>query len=141
MVSYPLPKFHFRVEWGGNNLSFAEVTGLNIEIEPIEYSDGLNPQPRKMPGKIKYENIVLRRGVFASDNEFFDWLNTVNLNKIERRDLIISLLNEEHEPVMVWNVRNAWPTKVTSTELNAESNESATHTIEVVCEEVSIKVE
>ena len=41
---YPLPRFHFRVEWGGAKISFTEVTGLVMEREKIEYrhSDSKN---------------------------------------------------------------------------------------------------
>lgn len=34
---YPLPKFHFHVEWGDKSISFSEVSGLDIENEVIEY--------------------------------------------------------------------------------------------------------
>ena len=113
-MAYPLPVFHFRVEWGGTLLAFSEVSGLSIEVQSIEYRDGLSPEfsTIKMPGLKKYGNITLKRGVFADDNEYYDWLNAVKMNKPERRDVIISLLNEEHEPVMTWKVVNAWPTKV-----------------------------
>ena len=58
---YPLPVFHFRVEWdGGKNLGFAEVSGLTIETQAIEYRDGnMNEMsPLKMPGIPKYNNIT-----------------------------------------------------------------------------------
>jgi phage tail-like protein len=53
----------------------------------------------------------------------------VALNTIERRDITISLLNESHEPVVIWKVKNAWPSKVTSTDLNASGNETAIETM------------
>lgn len=143
MAEYPLPKFHFQVEWGGSTAAFSEVTGLEVETEMIEYRDGANPEysKQRMPGMQKYSNITMKRGIFAANNEFFDWWNSVTLNKIERRDLTISLLNEEHEPVMVWNVKNAWPTKIQSTDLKADGNEVALETIEVAHEGLSIRNE
>ncbi|MCI5141387.1 MAG: phage tail protein, partial [Candidatus Electrothrix sp. ATG1] len=45
-MAYPLPAFHFKVEWGGTQMAFSEVTGLNIEVQVIEYRDGLSPEPR-----------------------------------------------------------------------------------------------
>lgn len=143
MDQYPIPKFHFQVEWGASTISFAEVSGLDVETEIIEYSDGASKEftPLKMPGRQKFSNITMKRGVFTSDNEFFDWWNTVKLNKIERRDLTISLLNEEHEPLMVWSVKQAWPTKVQSTDLKADGNETAIETIELAHEGLTIKNE
>ena len=43
MANYPLPKFHFQVEWGGKNIGFTEVTGLTVETEAIEYRHGASP--------------------------------------------------------------------------------------------------
>ena len=139
---YPLPKFHFKVTWGTDNFAFTEVTGLEAETEVIEYRDGFSFDytKKKMPGMQKFPNLVLKKGVFQSDNNFFDWFNKVKLNKIERRPVTISLLNESHEPVMTWKIRNAWPTKIQSTDLKAEGNEVAIETMELVHEGLSIAV-
>jgi T4-like virus tail tube protein gp19 len=40
---YPLPKFHFEVNWGGTRMGFTEVTGLDFETEIIEYREGNSP--------------------------------------------------------------------------------------------------
>lgn len=138
---YPLPKFHFQVEWGGQSIAFSEVSGLDIETEVIEYRHGASPEysKSKMPGLRKFSNVTLKRGVFASDNDYYEWFNTVNLNTIERRDVIISLLNEEHAPVVVWKIKNAWPIKIQSTDLKADGNEVAIESMELVHEGLVIQ--
>jgi len=143
MAEYPIPKFHFQVEWGGVRIGFTEASGLDVETEVIEYREGnsFEYSKLKMPGMIKYGNITLKRGVFAGDNDYFKWWNTVKLNTIERRDLILSLLNEEHEPVVVWKVKNAWPVKVQSTDLKGDANEVAIESIELAHEGLSIQNE
>ncbi|HEY9560204.1 MAG TPA: phage tail protein [Anseongella sp.] len=143
MTTYPIPKFHFQVEWGGSKIGFTEVTGLDITTEVIEYRDGASPEfsKVKMPGQRTFSNITLKRGTFAGDNEFYKWFNTVNMNQIERRDLIISLLNENHEPVVVWKVKNAWPLKVTPTDLTAEGNDVALESLELAHEGLTIQNE
>jgi phage tail-like protein len=140
-AKYPLPKFHFRVEWGGSKIGFTEVTGLNIENELIEYRDGSSPEYHKikMPGLQKYGNVTLKKGMFNGDNEFYQWLNTVTLSKIEQRDVLISLLNENHEPVWMWRLKNAWPTKVTAPDLKSDANEVAVETIELAHEGLVIE--
>ncbi len=140
-MAYPLPSFHFQVDWQGTQMAFSEVTGLNYEAQIIEYRDGLSPEysTQKMPGLKKYGNITLKRGVFANDNEFYDWMAEIKLNKPERRDVIISLLDEEHNPVMTWKVVNAWPTKITSPDLKASGNESAIETLELAHEGLTIE--
>jgi phage tail-like protein len=141
MAEYPLPKFHFQVQWGGAKIGFTEVTGLEVTTEKIEYRDGASKEYHKirMPGMQTFGDLTLKRGVFAGDNEFYDWWNTVALNTVERRDITISLLNEAHEPVVVWKVKNAWPTKVTSTDLNASGNETAIETLVLAHEGLTIE--
>jgi len=139
--TYPLVKFHFSVDWAGTNIGFTEVSGLDVETELIEYRQGASPDYSKikMPGMQKYSNITLKRGTFANDNEFYQWWNTVKLNKIERRDITIKLLNEDHEPVVVWKVKNAFPVKVQSTDLKGDGNEVAIESMEVAHEGLTIQ--
>lgn len=138
---YPLVKFHFSVDWGGTNIGFTEVSGLDVETEMIEYRHGASPEYSKikMPGMQKFSNITLKRGSFSNDNEYFAWWNTVKLNKIERRDVTIKLLNEAHEPVIVWKVKNAWPVKVQSTDLKGDGNETAIESMEIAHEGLVIQ--
>lgn len=138
---YPLPKFHFNVDWGGTNIGFSEVSGLNIENKLIEYRDGASPEysKLKMPGMREFGNLTFKRGVFKGDNEFYTWLDTISLNTVERRDLTISLLNENHEPVVTWKIKNAFPVKVQSTDLKADGNEVAIEQIDVAHEGLTIE--
>ncbi len=142
-ANYPLVKFHFQVEWGGTKIGFTEVSGLDVETEIVEYREGNSPEYSKikMPGMQKFSNITLKRGTFKSDNEYFAWWNTVKLNTIERRDITISLLNEDHEPVVTWKVKSAWPTKIQSTDLKADGNEVAIESMEIVHEGLTIQNE
>ncbi len=141
MANYPIPKFHFRVEWGGTRIGFTEVSGLDVETEVIEYREGSSPEyhKTKMPGMQKFGNITLKRGTFKNDNQYYEWWNTVQLNTIERRDITISLLNENHEPVVTWKIKNAFPIKVQSTDLKADGNEVAIESLEIAHEGLAIE--
>lgn len=140
---YPLPVFHFTVQWGGDRVGFSEVTGLTQENQAIEYRDGSFPEYSsiKMPGLRKFTNVVLKRGIVAGDNDFIKWLLTVKLNTVERRDLVISLLNEEHVPVMTWKVQRAFPVKVEGPQLKASGNEVAIESIELAHEGLEVQNE
>ena len=143
MEEYPIPKFHFSVDWGGTRIGFTEVSGLDVQLDVIEYREGASPEYHKikMPGMHKFSNITLKRGTFKGDNQYFEWLNTVQLNKIERRDVTITLLNENHEPVVTWQVKKAWPIKVQSTDLKADGNEVAIETLELAHEGLTMRFE
>jgi phage tail-like protein len=127
MATYPLSTFHFSVDWGGTRIGFTEVSGLDWEIDPISYRDGASPEyhKTKMPGMQKFGDITLSRGVFQSDNDYYNWMNTVNLNSIEKRDVTISMLNEAHEPIVTWQIKQAFPIKISGPGLKSDSNEIA----------------
>jgi len=140
MANYPLPKFHFQVQWGGERVGFTEVTGLDIQVEAIEYREGSSPEYSKikMPGMPKYSNITLKRGSMSGDSDFYKWINTTSLNTVERRDIIISLLNETHSPVVSWKAKNAFAVKVQASDLKADGNEVAIETLELAHEGLNI---
>jgi phage tail-like protein len=136
MATYPVPVFHFQVEWGGTRIGFTDVTGLTRDLTPIEYREGVDPtyHVQKMPGMQKYNNITLKRGMFTGDNEFWNWLNLVQLNIPDRRTITIKLLDETHNPIFTWNVSNAWPCKIEGPAFKSTGNEVAVESIELCCE-------
>ena len=140
MAEYPLPKFSFLVEWGEARLGFTEVTGIERTIEPIEYREGSSKEfhKLKMPGLHTNSNITLKRGTFQGDTTFHDWFNTVQMNTVERRDIIIKLLNENNEPTMVWRAANCFAVKYQASELKADGNEVAIETLEIAHEGLSM---
>jgi phage tail-like protein len=140
MSNYPMLTCHFRVEWGGERTGFTEVTGLTIERQIVEYREGQSPEYKttKMPGLEKSHTIVLKRGIMAGDKDFFQWINTIALNQVERRDVVISLLNENHEPVMTWKVIRAWPVKWEGPTLKADGSEVAIETLELAHEGITL---
>ncbi len=134
---YPVPRFHFQVDWGGAKLSFTEVTGLVMEREKIEYrhSDSKNFNKISMPGMVKNNNITLKRGKFESDFDFNTWLEEIANERVEkRRDVTIRLLNEKHNPVAAWTAIRCFPVKITASDLKSDANEIAVESIELAHE-------
>ncbi len=132
-ILHPMPSYHFTVQWGGTRIGFQEVSGLNIQVDAVEYRDGADPEyhARKMPGQLHFSNIVLKRGIVPSDNEFFAWINTIQLNVVERRDVVVQLLNHQHTPVMTWKIRNAFPVRYSGPVLSAGTSEIAMEELEL----------
>jgi phage tail-like protein len=137
---WPLPKFYFSVKIGSDSVSFQEVTGLDSEARPIEYRHGDSPSfyPIKMPGLGKVGNVTMRKGIFVSDTKLWDWFNQIKMNTIARQTVVINLLDQTGTPKMVWTLNNAWPTKVTGTDLKSEGNEVAVESVEVAYETLVI---
>lgn len=138
---WPMPKFNFQVKWGGEVISFKEVTGINAETTVIEYRAGDSKQAStvKMPGLVKYGDITMKKGVFKSDIKFWDWFSSTKSNVIKRIPVTISLLDEAGEPTKVWELTNAFPLKVEATDLNAEGNEAAIESIVISHEKLDEK--
>lgn len=137
---WPLPKFYFSVQIGDKTISVQEVSGIDTETQTIEYRHGDSPSfyPIKMPGLGKVGNVTLRKGIFVNDTAFWDWYNQIKLNTIARLTVVIRLLDETANPKMVWTLNNAWPTKITGTDLKSEGNEVAVESIEIAYETLTI---
>ncbi len=134
--------YPFTVEWGGSEMNFIEVSGLNITLDVNEYRDGNDPNQlaHKMPGHIHYTNIILKRGLVKGNNDFFTWMNSTNLNQVERREIVIKLLNKTHQPVMTWKAIHAFPVRYSSPVLNANTNDVAIEELELAHEGLIVEI-
>lgn len=128
---WPLPKFRFSVDIGGKTMSFQEVSGLDVEAQPIEYRAGDSKafSVTKMPGLKKYSDVTLKKGMFKGDKAILEWFSKMSMNTIERKAVAISLLDEGGDAVATWKLENAWPTKLTGTDLKSTANEVAVETL------------
>ena len=138
---WPLPKFYFKVDLGSTtDVPFQEVSGLELTAQPIEYRHGNSPvfSTINMPGIVKNNNVTLKKGVFAKDNKFFDWYTKIKMNTVERQNVVIKLCDEGGNPTMTWTLANAWPTKISSTDMKSDANEVAVETIEISHEGLTI---
>ena len=131
----PFANFNFLVEIDGvTKAGFSEVSGLTIETEPIEYRNGdENITPRKLPALQKYGDITLKRG-YTLDEDLYLWRKTVVDGRTERQSGSITLLNEARQPVIRWNFREAWPSKLEMPSFNGTGNEIAIESL-VLCHE------
>ena len=137
---WPMPQFYFRVMWGSTEIKFSEISGLDNEAQIIEYRHGSSKSfyPIKMPGIGKVSNVTMKRGVFVGDNTYWDWFSKIKLNTIARVTVTIQLLNEAGKPTMSWTLKNAWPTKITSTGMKSDDNAAAIDQIDVAFETMII---
>lgn len=131
----------FLVDWGGSRTSFYEVTGLTIEHDLIEHRSGSSREvhSRKIPGLATHTPIILKRDLIKDDNEFFEWVNTIQFNQVERRDLTISLLDEESSPVFAWLVKSAWPIRLSYSNLKSDVSENAMEVLELAHEGITVR--
>jgi phage tail-like protein len=142
-TNWPLPKFYFKVSLGsqGSPVLFQEVSGLETEPQQLEYRHGNSKtfSTINMPGIVKTGNVTLKKGIFVNDNNFLKWYDSIKMNTIKRETVTIQLLDEQGIPTMTWILTNAWPTKITGTDLKSDANEVAVETIEISHEGLTIQ--
>ena len=129
----PVGELRFLVDLGDdlNVGRFRECTGLAAEIEVKDYNEGgVNHRVHKLPTRIKYPNLVLKRGVTFED-ALLKWLWTTQ-NDPKPIAVTVSLVGPDGEPVRRWSFADAFPIKWTGPNLNASSNQVATETLEIV---------
>lgn len=134
--TWPLPKFYFQVKFGDKEFAFQEVLGLDMENQIINYRHGNDKafSNLKMPGLQKKSNVTLKKGVVARDNFLWEWFNEIKMNTITRETVIISLLDQEGSPVMVWTLKNAFPTKITGIDTKVDGIKIDVESIELAHE-------
>lgn len=141
--TWPMPNFRFEVDLGPKmkGVAFQEVSGMDQEVQVIEYRASNSKQfsTIKMPGIVKYGNVTMKRGVFVKDNTFWDWMAEIKMNTIPRRVVTIKLLDENGAPTMTWTLNQAWPTKISSTDLKSDANEVAVDSLEIAFETLDVK--
>jgi len=146
-TAYPLPSYNYRVEIDGNAVGFSEVTGLSIKRETATYKEsptgGGAPGPlvMRMPAQIANPMITLKKGVVrkASVAALYNWINSTQINQIDKKDVYVRLCDEKGEAVISWKVINAFPTKLDSPSFTASSNDAAIETLELMADSISIE--
>ena len=131
---YPPLGFHFIVEFANldGEYQFQSVTGLSMELETELIAEGGENRFRhKLPVNTRYPNLILKRGIRVDSSLVRGCRDALENFDIKPTDITISLLNEEHEPLMTWNVVHAYPLKWSVSEFNAERSQVAIETIEL----------
>jgi len=133
---YPPAGFHFRVEFVGigndNDIRFQSVAGLNVEYDVETFKEGgENRFEHKLPGRTKYPDLSLKRGLLT-DSKVIKWcLDAFQNREFKPAQVNVSLLNEEHQPLKTWQVQRAWPKKWAVSDFNAQENAVVVETLEL----------
>lgn len=135
---YPLPVYNYRVEIGNEAIAFSEVSGLTIGYEVGTYKESpvakqAGPRTLHFPSQRSDVNITLKKGLVKSVSiqTLYGWIQTVQTNQVEKRDVFIRLCDEKGDAVISWKVMNAFPTKLTAPTFDAKSNDAAIETLEL----------
>ncbi len=130
-------RFHVEIE-GIEEAAFTECSGLQAETEVFPYEEGgLNNTVHQLPGRSKFSNVTLKRGV-ASANELWDWYYKVIMSNVERKNVSIVLYSCDYNEVMRWNLTNAFPVKWVGPNFVSGDNNASVETLELVHEGIEV---
>ncbi len=143
--TYPLPVYNYRVEIDGRPVGFSEVSGLSVGYETSTYVEspvaGVGPRRMVMPAQRKTATVTLKKGVVSgvSVPTLFAWINSIQLNRVDKKDIYVRLCDESGAAVVSWKVINAFPTKLDAPSFTASSNDAAIESMELTADGVVVE--
>ena len=136
--SYPLPVYNFRVTVDGESVSFSEVSGIKLEYETVAYRHGLSYWEGETLARFaypKYMPISLKKGTVAGTGFLYGWLT----GDKAARAMEISLCDEKGNPLVVWRIIRAIPTRLEAPVFDADSNQASIETLELMASGISVR--
>lgn len=135
---FPVPAYRYTVDLGGDQYRFQDVNVGDYGVQNITYYDGSGII--RMPGRQVDEiSVTMSRGVVRQASQLYDWLKSVNLNVVEKKDLTISLTDDAGEnPIVTWKVFNCFPTTISVPDFSGSSNEISIETINIIADQVTV---
>ena len=137
----PYLNFNFIVDIGvGDELGFSEVEAAfrrdRGDRVPGGRRQGQHRAQASRPRQVPERHAQARdqRGT-----DLFEWWKSVRDGQVQRRNVTITLLDEQRQAVYRWLLRNAWPVKIEGPALNASGNEVAIETLELAHEGLEIE--
>jgi len=145
-ATYPLPVYNFRVEIGPDAVAFSEVSGLSIHYEVTTFKESptgggsAGPRTIHMPSQPSPVNITMKKGVARNTSvaTLYTWINSIQLNQVQKKDIIVRLCDEQGKAVISWKITNAFPTKLDGPTFDAKSNDVALESMELRADSIQI---
>jgi phage tail-like protein len=135
----PLVGFNFEVKIEGALTGyFTECAGLGSESEVIEHKvvgQGGKEVVRKIPGRLKWGDITLKRGI-TLNMDMWTWRKQIEDGAVSdaRKNGSIVMNDQEGNPVAAWDFQKAWPSKLTGPAVKSDSNEIGIEELVIVHE-------
>lgn len=144
--NYPLPSYNYRVEINGVAIGFSEVSGLSISAETTTYKESptsnniAGPVVMNMPSQRAQASVTLKKGLVktTSVSTLYKWINSIQINQVEKKDIVIRLCDEAGNPVISWTVSNAFPKKLDAPSFSASSNDAAIESMELMADAITV---
>jgi phage tail-like protein len=143
----PYGNYNYLVDLGtgntdGPDAGFAEIVLPESSIDIIEYRNGNEKESgvRKIPGRVHYSNLILKRGVIGA-LDLYQWWNQVRNGDINGfRNVVIQLQSEDRTAtVLTWKLFRAWPVRYRFSNLEAKGKEMLLEFLELALERLEME--
>lgn len=121
--------------------AFQECSGLDVELDVQELVEGgRNDGVIRRVGRAKFQPIVLKRGMFYTDNavnrDLWNWLQDISsgVRPVRRYDGVIEVMSVGTNVVARWIFERGLPVKLTGPQLNARTGEVAIEELHIAHE-------
>ncbi|ROS01082.1 phage tail-like protein [Sinobacterium caligoides] len=137
--NYPILTYRYRITVGEEVMAFSKVSGLKTSREEIDYKDGMGGRV-SMSGEKSDLDFTLSRGVVSKESQLWAWLNQASTNRLEKKDISISLINETGTELLItWNILNAFPTGLSAPDFDSTSNDVALEELSLSADSMTIE--
>ena len=131
----PSPSFRYHVEIQGIEVArFSECSGLDFETETFDYKEGgLNSHVHRFPGRWKFNNITLKKGIASDGKTLWGWVEDMvknaNSGEFTTHNVTITFYDLKGEAMRTWTFQDAYPMKWSASSLTADQNAIAIETL------------
>jgi len=141
-ASYPLPVYNYRVTVESSAIGFSEISGLNVEYEPVTYKHGLSfvTGVKIIPGMRQPIRLTMKKGIIKGNNFLAGWIQDTYSDpfKTAKKDILVDLCDEAGKAVVRWKVQGALPIKLDAPSFDANSNEVAVESLELIAHGIQV---
>lgn len=143
----PYTDFNFLVNLGAGDpesvqAGFTEVILPEARVDIVEYRNGNEKESgtRKLTGRERYANCILKRGVIGSLDLYAWWDDLRNGNNAVLRTVQIHLLSEDQtDQVLTWKLHRARPVAISFGSLQAAGHNILLEVLELAVERLEVE--
>ena len=136
---YPLPVYNYRVTIGSEVASFSEVSGLSMKYETVSYRHGLSFIEGETLLRFVYEEavaITMKKGVVKDHAFLYAWFS----EKKPKNNIQVSLCDENGQALVQWKIGSALPVKLDAPTFDANANDVAIDTLEIMASIITVEI-
>lgn len=129
----------FALELDGVKVGFfTGCSGLGAEVGVTEIKvvdDKGRQRTKKVPGRLSFNDIVLKRG-YSADSALTEWFHQIVEGKVTdaRRSGSVVVFDHAGSEVDRWNFEHGWPSKWSASDLDASSDDVMIEELTIVHE-------